>query len=327
MNRHSIQPILRSMKASGALVFACTCLWSAEFSVDHEAKIGIDLGGERVARWSSGGLQAFQSNQTAAPLLISFDDTGKQSWAHNFSIPGAEVIDIADFSRGAGGNFAVCGSAFDHAGRGSGFFSIINPSGETSLIVRTDPYTPFLVALAPDSTIWTVGMELSNRSETGPGIDANAGVLRHFDINGKQIASFIPRSTVGEAGQITWGFLRATGDRVGWCTGPVLGPGSVYFEVSSAGTVRKFPAISLGERAAITGFALTDDGKAFITTFDNRSHASQLLSLNDPDPSWEVKSLPDPLSTSRRVILYGGDADRLVFSRSDRFTLTFIRRN
>ena len=55
----------------------------------------------------------------------------------------------------------------------------IVPNAESFRIVRTDQYMPYHVAVAPDGTAWTVGLELADETEAAANRDN--GVLRHFD--------------------------------------------------------------------------------------------------------------------------------------------------
>jgi hypothetical protein len=189
-------------------------------------------------------------------------------------------------------------------------------------VFRLYPYYPVLVTIASDGTIWTVGSEIVNGKESGPGVNPADGVLRHFDRAGKMLGSFIPRSTLSSGLMIQSGFLRSGNGRVGWYTGPMFGPGSEYFEVLADGSLRKFPSIDLGARERVDGIALTDNGRTYVTTTDNSLRKSRFLSIGSEEQQWQPESFPSSLS---RASLYGGEGNRLIFFTYDRFRIVFAR--
>jgi hypothetical protein len=304
-----------------SLIFMCQSAEAASLSVSHEAKISYDFGNIRTPGWSWGALVNFVSNRSAAPLLLSFDEKGTQIQAFPFTVPDSEMVDLDDISRGPDGALAICGAAYDHAGRGSGFIATISPSGDQTTIVRLYPYRATRLAVASDGTIWTAGIEVVNGKETGPGVNPANGVIRHFDRTGKLLGSFIPRSSLPAPFMAEYGFLRAAKGRIGWYTGPIVGPGSEYYEILSDGTVRKYPSVALKQFEFVTGLALTDDGSSYITTSDTPNHTWRVLSVSSSDKPWTVQALPAQMSWP---VVYGGEGSQLMFFSNDRFKITFV---
>jgi hypothetical protein len=293
----------------GAVVRAETLLF------DHDAK-GSGFGNTHVPRWSGEALVNFTSNQTAAPTLLSFDDKGGQLQPIVFTIPGAVMIDLDAIARSPDGTLAVCGKAFDQSGRGSGFISILSPSGNQATIVRLLPYHPTGITFASVSTVWTFGLEAVDGKETGLDYD----VIRHFDRTGKLLGSFVPRSQLSSIFVGLNGLLASANGRVGWYTGPVFGPGSRYYEFLSDGSVRNYPAIPLSKSERVNGLALLSNGRTYVTTVDDRNRIWRLLSIAPTAEQWTQVSLPDDL---KRAFLYGGEGQRLVFYRPGS-TMTFM---
>lgn len=293
---------------------------AASLSIDHEARLRFDFGGMRIPEWSGGALVNFISNRTAAPILLSFDDQGNQLQAFPFTIPDAEMIDLDDIARSLDGSLAVCGTAFDHSGRGAGFVAVTSPGGDQVMVVRLYPYYPSRITVASDGTIWTAGLEVVNGKEAGLGVNPEDGVLRHFDRAGKLLGSFIPRSFLSSPFMAEYGMLRSANGRIGWYTGPIFGPGSAYYELLSDGTIRKYPSIVLNKTEVVTGLALTDNGSTYVTVNDTKNHTWRFLSIAAPDKQWTVETLPDQL---RRADLYGGEGRRLAFHPPDHLTLIF----
>ncbi len=301
-----------------SLLAGCLCLQASSFSIDREVKIQYDLSTVLAGEWSGGALTVFTSNQTPAPVILSFDGNGHQLLPVILTIPEGETIDIHDTARGLDGTLAACGNAYDHTGRGSGFLAIFNPTGDKANIVRLYPYSPSRITIAADGAIWTAGLELTNARDSTP---PASGVVRHFDRTGKLIGSLIPRSAFPSHFMVEYGVLRSAPGRVGWYTGPPHGPGSRYYEILDGGTVREYLAIDIQEHEFVTGLALTGDGRTYVTIQDGAAK-QRLLSTGGPSQGWTVES-PGPLG--RFSPLYGADGNRLVFFRfRDAFHALFV---
>jgi len=147
-----------------------------------------------------------------------------------FSVPGANSISVYSFSHGADGTIALAGAAFDAEGRGAPLVAWIKPFGQSSTVVRTDPYNPKKVTIASDGTVWTVGsQEYPGKSQ----LDPNAGVFRHWDQSGKLIGSYVPQAIFANARQSvnTIDRLVPAKNGVAWFSAH----SGQYFEISSTG--------------------------------------------------------------------------------------------
>ena len=306
----------------GILLFAgCLCVQASSFSIDREATIQYDLGGVRMTEWSGGALVTFVSNQTPAPVILSFDDRGRQLSPLILTIPESETIDLLDAARGSDGMVVACGKVYDHSGRGTGFLAVFGTTGVELTVIRLYPYSPSRIAVTADGSIWTAGPEDANPMAAMDSTPPGSGVVRHFDRAGKMIGAVIARSEFSSRFMVEYGWLRAARGRIGWYTGPTNGPGSRYYEILSDGTVRKYPVISINKSEVVNGLALTDDGRTYVTTADNRNHTWRFLSIGGPDQTWIQPSLPGQFG---RAFLYGAEGDRLVFYHRDRFTVAFV---
>ncbi len=290
-----------------SLLAACLCLHASNLSVDHEARVQYDLGGERVPVWSGGALVTFVANRTPAPKILSFDSGGRQLPPLILAIPESETVDLDDVTRGSDGTVAVCGAAYDHKGRGSGFLAVFSPGGEKVVVIRLSPYSPSRVAVASDGTIWTAGLELANAKDSSP---PESGVIRRFDRAGKALGRFIPRSAFPSPLMVRYGMLRSGRNRIGWYTGPPSGPGSRYYDIFADGTVRRYRSVLLTSTERVNGLGLTDDGRTWLTTRDETRNTQRFLSAGGPGENWVEPPLPASLS---RAFLYGAEGNRLVF--------------
>src|SRR5262249_9005861 len=158
----------------------------------------------------------------------------------------------------------------DNAGHASNFVGWVYPAGYEAQVVRTSPYVPMSVTVAPDGTVWTAGIEeriprpkaaTSLRQLLKP----EALVFRRFDGSGKMIGGFVPQSEIQEPISI-WsnsGVFGSAGKGIFWYSSK---EGSAI-EISVDGVVTRFSGLSLtdGEREE-GGVALTQDGNVFISS-------------------------------------------------------------
>ncbi len=223
-----------------------------------------------VPQWSNGAVVAIEGQTTLAPTLHIFDVHGNYLRTVPFTLDGATWLVVRGYSSGPDGTIALCGEAKDAQAQVEHFVAILPPDQLTRpKIVRTYPYSPAAVAIAPDGTIWTMGIEY----EPVPGkmlgrvIRPQAKVIRHFDHEGNQIGGFIPQASVAppdlprpalNGGSTN---LAASGDRVGW----YQGWGKSYFEIAADGTVQSYPALAHGSGEDIIGLALTTSGHVFVS--------------------------------------------------------------
>lgn len=302
------------------------CIQAASFSLNHAASIKYDFANQPVPHWSGGALVGFTSDHTAAPVLLTFDEQGQEIHPVVLTIPDGTAIDLWDVARGRDGTLAACGMVHDRSDTRSGFIAIFNPAGDRTAAVRLNPYYPSRVTVGSDGTIWTAGLEVVNGVEKGLGVNPQDGVIRHFDSSGKQIGSYIPRSSIASAIMADGGRLQSADGRIGWYTGPASGPtesrsnpGTEYYEILSDGTVHKHSGIDLGKWEWVTGLALMDDGSAYATTYSGSTLKTYLFSIGASGEQWKRERVP-----VQNGYLYGGDSQRLVFSNGNRFSMAFV---
>jgi hypothetical protein len=289
-----------------------------ERNVTLQGKIPNEPG---LPEWSGGALMAVASNRTPAPAIVLFDSDGRQLPALVLKIPDAETVDVASFARGADGTVAICGNLYDHVGRGSGFLELFSASGEDLGLTRLYPYSPRRVAVASDGTVWTTGLEVTDAKETTP---PGGGVLRHFDRHGQLLGSFIPRSTFSSRFAVQYGKLRSAKGRIGWYSGPFMGPGSRFYEIGPDGQVRSYPTIDVRPKEELTGLGLTDDGRTYVTLKDNAVPFSwRMLSIGGPGQTWIEEKLPSQVG--HIFLLFGAEGDRLVIHHQDWSTMAFLK--
>ena len=173
---------------------------------------------KRVPVWGGNAILVADGSSEEPSSFLAFDRSGNLVFNSGFSIPDAAHTNVYSYARGGDGTVALCGVAFASDGRRAPYVAWIAADGSAQHVIRTEPYTPNLISIAPDGTLWTVGYELNAEAGEESGVDPNAGVLRHFERSGKAIAAYIPRSSIGNSVLLDSinGFLSSSSDRVGW---------------------------------------------------------------------------------------------------------------
>jgi hypothetical protein len=285
----------------------------------HSAQLSYDVSAaDETPRWSGGVLVSLEGLLTPSPVIRTLDRQGRESAAaFVFTIPEASSIDIYGIAHGVDGSIALCGAAVDRSGRGSSFLALVSPPRDDVKIIRQSPFTPYRVALAADGTLWAVGIELVDGKEQQE--SGRQGVIRHFAKSGKEIGSYVSRSTVGSAGMIMRGYFAAGRDRVGWYPRG----GSQYFEISQSGDVRHFSTIPLGASERVTGIALTDDAGTYLSIYDYASQTGRILMAANTEDRWSQVESPISMHSILEALLYGADGNDLVFRGKNKLSLEF----
>lgn len=227
----------------------------------------VSLEGKRSAAWGGDSLLVPVGALGEETDFQVYDVRGKLAANIPFSIPDADHTYVYDFARGVDGTLAICGLSFQRDGRGGPFLAIISSDGLSQHIVRTAPYAPNVVGVAPDGTLWTVGREVNERLSEKSGVNLDAAVLRHFDRSGKSLGAFVARSSIEDPTMVGTNnsYLAISSDRVGWLRSMVDGKGA-YVEVSAQGGVASYPLPERPQAGAyveINGLAMTDAGEVF----------------------------------------------------------------
>ncbi len=175
--------------------------------------------------WSGYALIGVRMNRTPDPTIWASSSAGIEDL--RFTIPGAGQLIIWSVAASGDHTIAIAGTAVGGDSQGSGFIAIIPPDRSKKMVVRTAPYIPRAIAIAPDRVIWTVGWD----KEDGKRI---FNVLKRFSPAGALLSSGhlavkpIPGASISDVAYAS--ALRCSGDRVGWLTGA-----SEYLEFSFDG--------------------------------------------------------------------------------------------
>lgn len=280
--------------------------------------IPATLEGKRIPVWSGNALVVAEGPFTEPNAFWAFDRGGALVFNAAFYIPEAAHTYVRNWARGADGTLALCGSSFASDGRGAPFIAWISADGVSQEVIRTEPYTPNLIAVSPDGTFWTVGRELNSRLSERSGVDLNAGVVRHFDRSGKTLGAFMPRSSLRNPGELgaNSGYLAASAERVGWFHYDVEANGKgAYVEISPGGDITSYPIPRLpspNPLVQVSGMAMTDSGDVFVVMYDVGAHTGfSIFRLNRSTKDWSPVTLSGV--TGDFALLYGASGSDLAF--------------
>jgi len=92
----------------------------------------------------------------------------------SFPSPITARLWVRGYHRDYAGNLVAAGHAYSTDGKLALFIAIKSPKSADVQLIRTYPYWPAMLAIAPDGTIWTTGIEMTYERElTGPGVNSN----------------------------------------------------------------------------------------------------------------------------------------------------------
>ena len=298
-----------------SLVIAVLGLQAAQASIvlspSGTSSVNYDFDGQRSPRWSGGALLTVDGDSTGSPIIRVFGRDGQEISDLTVAIPQAKFISVIGIGRGETGLVAASGSAVDTQGKHNSFLALFPPNPAEEKVIALNEYSAQLVTVAADGTVWTAGLAGNPRQPTGDAI-------RHFDANGRLIGSLIPTSSFSSSISLTspHNWLAAAGNRVGFFA-PAEGR---YIEFSLDGRVTAdIRTAAFGDTETVSGFALTNDGRALVSS-QVSSHPRQLKLYNFDTRSGAHTNVGAPNGMSR---LYGGEGNSVV-GRTGSTSFTFF---
>jgi hypothetical protein len=271
-------------------------------------------------KWSHGAFLHMDTIGALPPIFSTLDREGRFISSTKVSLTDAAEFWVFDFDRKADNSIVFSGMTHSSYEEDFPFIAWVSPNGHTERVTRTTPYYPYKLTIAPDGTVWTMGLEMINRDPKDPGLDPEAGVLRQFDRGGKLMASVWPQSSFStgrERARLSDGRLVATGDRLGWYSS--IGGSSKYVEVSTNTMERHaypgLPRDPLLERwdGSVDGLALTDGGDAVVSIEYHRSPCRTAYKLDRAKSQWQALPVPTLGGYQFAPSLMGSDGGNLVF--------------
>ncbi len=276
----------------------------------------IDEQLSRRMKWSHGAYLFMDEVGGQPPAFYTLDRNGTWTDTAHFQNPEPTQFAVFSYDREADGTIVFSGQTEAAPRVVSPFLAWTSADGQTQRMMRTEPYFPYRVSVAPDGTIWTLGYEMVNLDLRDPAVNKEAHVLRHFDRAGNLIGSAFPQSQFDrdQRFRLTDGFFAASQDRLGWY-GPRDGK-ATYTEISlGTMTMKEYSGIS--SNPSKFGFAdslaITDSGIASVCVGHHQPLVRTNYVLDRASSRWLPVSVPLMGGYKFTPILIGSDADTLVF--------------
>jgi hypothetical protein len=267
-------------------------------------------------KWSHGGFLYMDAIGGLAPSFQTLDREGKLLSKTVVSVPQAGEYWPCDFDRGTDGTIVFVGGTYSASGQAAPFIAWISPSGQTEQVVRTFPYYANHVSIAPDGSVWTIGLEMINHHTSDPALNPSSGVLRHFNRQGKLTASVWPQAdftAASDAGRLTEGKLIATSDRVGWYSSVFRVDKYLELSIPSM-TQQAYPGLPRDLSGKIVDqFALTEAGGATVMVQDRSPGHRTTYQLDRATSQWIQLQVPALGGYPYAPHLLGSDGESLVF--------------
>jgi hypothetical protein len=249
---------------------------------------------QHIPHWSGGFLIPIERNGLDAPVIHAIDDTGYETPPLVFSIPGAHAIRIDNVARGLDGTWAVSGRARDAEGKGGGFITWLSADRQNVKTIQLLPYNAMRIAIAPDGTTWTEGIELVPDQDW---VGSDHGVIRRFDKSGNAIGSWIRRNSIPEVNAmgLEGGVFAVAQGLVGWYAGYAHEYFEIVFNRSKVSAPKTWPGIASRDNheLRVNGLAILDNGDAYISAQDQKRGTSQLYILDRAHRIWIPVTAPE----------------------------------
>ena len=291
---------------------------SATLTPTTSVKINYHFPVPAIPLWSGGALIYLENNDTATPVIHTWNEQGIEQVPVAFTIADANLIRIETVNRAFDGTTALCGLAYDRTGRSGGFISWVSADDQTINTIQSFPYEPRLIALSPDGTVWTQGTEAISGNDRAKQVNWQSGVIRHYDRSGKLLNSLIPRSKIDDTPEdiagLRHGFLGLSGDTLGW----YLDYAQKYVELSvSTGAVNVYEGVPIsGLGSHVYFFAMTQTGEVFVAARASNGPMS-LYSFDRITHKWVNTILPAHNDPQASTTLQGSFGNTLAFITND----------
>ena len=273
-----------------------------------------------IPYWSDGYLISTKTESFSAttPNVTLFGRNGSKSLEVAFWFPGSQRVVITSAAVSHHGGILASGEADEADGTRAPFIAFANLRGQVTNVIQTGDFSPRNICEAPDGSIWAFG---GMRWDTSKHEPLPGNVLRRFDLQKGETASFLPRSTFPPKMQAdTLSYLRCSGDAVVAYSNPA----KVLIEFPYRAQAPRIYDISGPKGLEVVGFAVTNSGDVYGALDDlnggNGKEGMYTLVLDRVADTghWQpvkgaVGRLTDEGVVSR---VWGVDGDSLVVSRS-----------
>jgi len=198
-----------------------------------------------------------------------YDKTGKKVVEGRMWPPDAAEVSVSSAGATQAGGIVAVGSGTMTDGSIQGFIAKTDLTGRTVQSVHTGRFSPHQVCEATDGTVWTLGYDLDFLDLR----DADKSVLRHYSFEKGLLGRLVSLDSISKSRDAILqvsapgkSFLRCSKDRVS----VLFWPSAQYIQVDASS--EKFTRWQVAVPSAVgrkaTGFAVTEEGKIFVSLTD-----------------------------------------------------------
>lgn len=249
--------------------------------------------GENLPDFANGYLISWTSYSSAkdATNVVLWGRDGMVERSARIWLDDAKRMYVAHAAATDAGNVVVAGHAELRTSDVLYFVAKTDLNGEITEVVRTNPFVPMLVCMAPDGSAWSLGRDLGKDQAR-----EDYGLLRQYSFRAGQVRELLQRRSFGPGESPVRGrlsaFLRCTKDRVD----AYVNSTHEYFEILESGnTVRRFRVEppQFGTRR-IEALAVLSDGSAFSTIRGRGDQPRRVYELQCDDEKLTASWVPVP---------------------------------
>lgn len=281
------------------------------YKLESERWENFSTGGLVLPHLSGGAILVVKDNPSAAPVLVRIGDNGVLERLP-LTFPGAHRLTIRGVSASPDGTVAAAAIAWLADATQGNFLIRIEPDRARQEVIPVAGYSPMLVVLPSDGTIWTIG-NLQDDS-----MNWTSHLLKRFSAEGKELGSkpvktreALSYSNPARAGEIrdpkAFSALRASKDRVGWMT---AGNEYIEFDLDGAEILRLD-----GPEGALTSGTLALSAESDVLVEIGTKKEASCWSLDRKQRRWNRVNLEE--EGMNPSLLLGFEGRRIIMTKPD----------
>ena len=128
------------------------------------------------------------------PVLALFDSSGARVRSGTVWFSSAAKVSVRGVTVDNGGTIFVSGAARSSDGALADFIAQLNPEGQVSDVVRTNPYLGLHLCTVAPGNVWALGYDRDARRNGSPNL-----MLRQFDLSKGEVRSTLDMNSVSES--------------------------------------------------------------------------------------------------------------------------------
>lgn len=119
-------------------------------------------------KWSHGAFLFQNASRGGPPTFYTLDREGQLLSSATAAIPESASVSVDTCDRWDDNSLVFIGQAWSAYGQPAPLIGMISANGKTERVIRTAPYWPNMLSIAPDGTFWTLGYEMVNHKTSAP---------------------------------------------------------------------------------------------------------------------------------------------------------------